>query len=217
VFYLQRIHSEVETGAHKVTETGKRRSTVSSQRLQRMETRAGNLYLKFKPEHMYWGVWETLRQLYLVAIVVFVGRGTVLQIIFSCFVSVAALCAHIAYRPFREPTLNVLQGVCLISTYVIFQAGILIAGKNEEQGDDVWAVILLNIVAGLSGLLALAPFVVGVLFIYDIVPRQSWERAIPMTIPMSPMPSPIRPCLSNPLPQRLLGTPRPSNRMRPSK
>jgi hypothetical protein len=178
VFYLRKIHSEMEFGERKVAGEGKRRSTVSAQRIQRMETRAGNLYLKFKPGHMYWGVWETLRQLYLVAIVVFVGRGTLLQIILSCFISVAALCAHIAYRPFREPTLNVLQGVCLISTYVIFQAGVMIAGSNKDQGDDIWATALLNMVAGLSALLALAPFVVGVLFIYDVVPRQSWERAM---------------------------------------
>ena len=113
---------------------------------------------------------------------VFLGRGTVKQIVLSCFVSVLAVWAHFVYRPFREPTLNVLQGVCLVANYVIFQSSVLVENSHENSisgGSDLTlGNVLLNIVSGVGLLLALAPFVFGVLFIYDVVPRESWERAM---------------------------------------
>ncbi len=108
----------------------------------------------------------------------FLGRGSVKQIVLSCFVSVVAVWAHFVYRPFREPTLNALQGVCLIANYVIFQSSVLV--KNSKSGgvDDTLGNVLLNIVSGVGLLLALAPFVFGVLLVYNVVPRDTWERAM---------------------------------------
>jgi hypothetical protein len=80
VYYLRKIRMEQElAGEHKiVASTGKRRSEQftskvlvrrPNSRVHRMEARAGNLFLKFKSAYMNWGVWETLRQLFLVALV----------------------------------------------------------------------------------------------------------------------------------------------------
>ena len=109
---------------------------------------------------------------------VFLGRGTVKQIVVSCFVSALAVWAHFVYRPFREPTLNVLQGICLLANYVIFQSSMLVSNLKSGGADDSLGIALLNIVAGVGLLLVLAPFVIGVLFIYDVIPRDSWERAM---------------------------------------
>jgi hypothetical protein len=82
VYYLRKIRMEQElVGEHKIvvsTSTGKRLSAQFASkvlvrrlnsRILRMEARAGNLFLKFKSAYMNWGVWETLRQLFLVAVV----------------------------------------------------------------------------------------------------------------------------------------------------
>ncbi len=66
MYYLRQVTLEQQFGR---LEHSLDTSETVHERLLRFQNRAGTLYLKFKPEHMYWGVWETLRQLYLVALV----------------------------------------------------------------------------------------------------------------------------------------------------
>ncbi len=50
-----------------------------------------------------------------------------LQLTLSVLVSVSAAIYHVHAAPYRDPWLNVLQGVCLIIIWLTLQAGMMVA------------------------------------------------------------------------------------------
>jgi hypothetical protein len=78
----------------------------------------GFLYQQYLPDYYLYDVLETLRKLYLVALVSFFARGSILQIVCSIIVSFFACLYHWHAKPYRDRWLNCTQCVCCCAVVV---------------------------------------------------------------------------------------------------
>lgn len=94
---------------------------------------------------------ELLRKLLLAGVVVFLGRGTVLQVTFGLLVSILAHITHAGLLPFVEPDLNRLQHGSLAALWLTLLGGLVLQTNSVEsgtaQGDLLGAVLALLSVA----------------------------------------------------------------------
>ena len=77
---------------------------------------------------LYWArdVVETLRKLYLTALVSFFTSGSMVQIVLSLVVSVLACIQQAQYKPFKHQWVNWLQQSSLMVIWATLQSGMLL-------------------------------------------------------------------------------------------
>ena len=131
--------------------------------MDRVVDRIGFLYRNYRPEYLFWDVVETVRKLYLVAVIAFFVKGSLIQLVLSMFVSAIAMAYHFYAMPFRDRGLNVLQGTCLSLIWVTFQCGLLMMNTLPDPTSGtafLYLVVLANIVLMVS-----PPIIVGLAFL----------------------------------------------------
>ena len=69
---------------------------------------------------------ETLRKLYMTALVSFFASGSLVQIVLSLIVSVLACIQQAQYNPFRHQWVNWLQQSALLVIWATLQSGLLL-------------------------------------------------------------------------------------------
>jgi hypothetical protein len=107
--------------------------------------RVGFLFSKYKPDHIYHDVIETVRKLYLVTLVAFFAKGSMVQIVGSLFISVVAFGHHVYALPFMDPTLNMLQGACLFMIWLTLQAGMMLVATAPDNATGNGVLIVASI------------------------------------------------------------------------
>jgi Ca2+-binding EF-hand superfamily protein len=96
--------------------------------------RLGFLYMAYKPESLYWDVFETYRRLLLGLTVSFVGQGTWLQIVYALAIMEMSVLLHCSYAPFKAADDNGLQFVAYIAYLITLFYGLMLRSQ-EAMGD----------------------------------------------------------------------------------
>jgi hypothetical protein len=135
--------------------------------------RVGFLFSKYKPDHIYHDVIETVRKLYLVTLVAFLNKGTMTQIVGSLFISVVAFGYHIYALPFTDPMLNMLQGACLFMIWLTLQAGMMLVATAPDSAAGT-GVLIVATIANL--IIMVSPAIMGALLFVKVVPKSIRHR-----------------------------------------
>jgi hypothetical protein len=116
---------------------------------------------------------ETLRKLYLVTLVAFFKKGSMVQLVMSIFVSVIALAWHFHAMPFRKRFLNMLQGCCLFFVYITLQAGVMI---KSTAPDPTAGNALVAAVSVANAIVFCSPVLMFSLVVFRVIPASTRER-----------------------------------------
>jgi hypothetical protein len=118
--------------------------------------RVGFIYFSYE-EHVWWyEIFELFRKLFLNGIVVFVGRGSLAQIILSCFMCLGALYVALNIKPYQDDSDDLLANICLGQLFLSLFLGLFVRLHTEtNQAPPEWVSILIivsNVVVLLVGL-----------------------------------------------------------------
>jgi len=93
----------------------------------------------------FWEVTELVRKLFLTGIIVFCGRGSVVQIVFGLMVSIFAHLLHTYVKPFKVESDQMLQHAALMMVWLTLMAGLILKadGLSPQNGNVMAAVVLI--------------------------------------------------------------------------
>jgi hypothetical protein len=134
-----------------------------------MADRIGFLYKKYRPDFIFWDVFETLRKLYLVTVVAFFPAGSMAQLTLSILVSNIAIMCQVYYQPFIDGWLNQLQMLALLLIWVTLQAGIAVQFGGTKDPTSSVTIVLVQIG---SIILVVAPVLLFILVGVKLVPKK---------------------------------------------
>lgn len=108
-------------------------------------------------EHVWWyEIFELFRKLFLNGIVVFVGPGSLAQIILSCFMCLGALYIALNIKPYQDDSDDLLANICLAQLFLSLFLGLFVRLHTETNRDaPEWVSILIivtNVVVVLVGI-----------------------------------------------------------------
>lgn len=97
----------------------------------------GHIYRDYKPELFWWECVELLRKLLATSVIVFLDRGSTLQIIFGLFMAIAFHLLHAICHPYHDLLLNILQHAFLFLIWFSLGCGLVmkipISDSDQNQ------------------------------------------------------------------------------------
>jgi hypothetical protein len=143
-------------------------------------------YSKYKNDFVYWDVLDTFRRLFLVSLVAFFARGSLVQLFTSILVSSVALLLHVYALPFRERFLNLLQGCALTLVYLTLLCGLALKTAAVATSVDAIPSATLAVLQFASILLLISPGLVFVVLSIKCLPKRA-RRTLSATLGVEPM------------------------------
>lgn len=83
----------------------------------------GSIYGKYRVKHVYWEIIIMLRKILIVLATIFLTRFPVIATVVVSFIILSALVLHMAVRPYRKISTNMLEGVLLLVQYLMLILG----------------------------------------------------------------------------------------------
>lgn len=128
--------------------------------LRWQQSRAGKLHYSLSMDRAFIDI-HTCAYYAQAGVIVFAGRGTILQLLCGTLICVAAHLAHATLSPFEDPSLHRLQHAALLSLWLTLLGGLALqtggVAAQERSGSAVGGVV-----AGLSIIVMVAGVVVAI-------------------------------------------------------
>jgi hypothetical protein len=118
--------------------------------------RIGFIYFSYE-EHLWWyEIFELFRKLLLNGVIVFIGKGSLAQIIISAFICIFALYTALNIKPYQDDTDDLLANMCLAQLFISLFLGLFVRlHTDSNQVAPPWVSMLIigtNAVVLIAGL-----------------------------------------------------------------